>query len=363
MLIHLDETLHHQASRPFRMVGVSDHRFFDRYWFEALDPAGEVAVIAGLAFYKNMGTCDGFVSVQRHHWQHNLRLARPLTDDIDRTQLGPLEVTVIEPFRHLRLRLGSNDSGMALDLEWRSDFPPYAEAHHLDVEGARVTQDSTRYDQVGRWDGWVELDDERFEADDWWGVRDHSWGIRPGVGGFELPAERAEPRLWIWACFSTSEWVCQFQLREDGAGNRTYFDGQLDHRLDDGRASVRALDVSHDISFIAGTRAYDHARHRLILEDGRVLEVEAEPLGRAWAYRGTGYSNGYHDGRGLGAWRGDVVEHDVYDLSHPEDVLVDGSPAVAGHREQPVRLVVDGAASLGHLPVMTRGAIARYNLA
>ena len=117
------------------------------------------------------------------------------------------------------------------------------------------------------------------------------------------------------------------------------------------------------MSFIAGTRAYDHARHRLILEDGRVLEVEAEPLGRAWAYRGTGYSNGYHDGRGLGAWRGDVVEHDVYDLTHPEDVLVDGSPAVAGHREQPVRLVIDGAASLGHMPVMTRGAIARYNLA
>ena len=123
MLIHLDETLHHQASRPFRMVGISDHRFFDRYWFEALDPAGEVAVIAGLAFYKNMGTCDGFVSVQRHHRQHNLRLARPLAGDIDRTRLGPLEVTVLEPFRHLRLRLGSNDSGIALDLEWRSELP------------------------------------------------------------------------------------------------------------------------------------------------------------------------------------------------------------------------------------------------
>ena len=363
MLIGLDETLQHQASRPFRMVGASDHRFFDRYWFEGIDPSGELALIAGLGFYKNMGTCDGFVAMQHDRRQHNLRLARPLADDPDHTCLGPLEVTVVEPFRHLRVRLDANDHDMAFDLDWRSPFPPYVEAHHLDVHADRVTQDSTRYDQVGRWTGWLELGGQRWEANDWWGLRDHSWGVRPGVGGFEPRLGATDSSMfWIWCCLSTEEWVCQFQVREDGDGNRNYFDGQLDHRVDDGRPPVRAVDVTHDVSFIPDTRTYEYVRCTLTLEDGRVLEIEAEPLVRAWAYRGTGYGAGYDDGRGLGAWRGSVVEHDVYDLAHPEQVIVDGSSVAPGHREQPVRVWVDGVPAVGHMPVMTRGPIRRYGL-
>ena len=105
MLSHLDETLQHQGTRPFRTPAVSDHRFFDRYWFEALHPDGDVALITGLAFYKNLGTCDGFASIQRHRRQHNLRLARPLDDDPDHPRLGPLVVEVRRPFEELRVSL------------------------------------------------------------------------------------------------------------------------------------------------------------------------------------------------------------------------------------------------------------------
>ena len=107
--------------------------------------------------------------------------------------------------------------------------------------------------------------------------------------------------------------------------------------------------------FTPGTRRYEHARFRLTLDDGRVLDIEAEPLGRAWAYLGTGYDGGYLDGKGLGAQRGEVLEHDIYDLSDVERATVDGVDHPTGHREQPARVVVDGYETIGHVPVMPRG--------
>jgi hypothetical protein len=363
MLIGLDETLHHQSSRSFASVGVSDHRFFDRYWFGGVHPDGELALITGLGFYKNMGTCDGFAAIQRRRRQHNIRLARPLAEDLGRTGVGPLDFTVIESFKHLHAALAPSESGLAFELDFRSNFPAYAEAHHFQVHHERVTQDSTRYDQVGTWSGWLELEGEHVKVSEWWGARDHSWGVRPNVGGFEPPLNAtADPMLWMWACFSIDDFACQFQQREDGDGNRVYFDGQIDYPYDSGKPSERAVSVSHDIAFIPGTRTYEHVRYELTMAGGRLVVIEAEPLVRPWAYRGTGYGGGYHDGKALGAWRGSVLEHDVYDLENPESVLVDGKPHPSGHREQPVRIVVDGKPGFGHMPIMTRGAIARYGL-
>jgi hypothetical protein len=362
MLSHLDELLLHQASVPFRMAGVSDHRFFDRYWFEAIEPAGSAGLIAGLAFYKNMGTCDGFVSIQQDHRQHNLRVARPLGGDLG-ANAGPLSIEVVEPFRHLRVRLAPNPHEIEASLDWTSTWPAYTEEHHHVVVDGRTTTDSTRYDQVGRWSGWIAVDGTRHDVEDWWGVRDHSWGVRPGVGGFEPPAGATPSALLhCWACLSTASFTCQFQLQEDGDGNRLYFDGQLDWPVGHDRPAIRAVDVTHEISFVPGTRVYDRLRFGLRLADGRELAIDAQPLLRAWAYRGTGYNGGYNDGMGLGAWRGVVLEHDTYDLSDVEVVLLDGAPHPAGHREQPVRVTVNGEEGIGHVPVMTRGPLPSYGL-
>src|SRR4029079_15369710 len=102
--------------------------------------------------YKNLGTCDGYVSVREGFDQHNLRLARPLDPDPNTTTLGPLQISVVEPFRHLRMELAPNSSGLALGLDWYSEYAPYTEALHLDVVDERVTQDATRYHRVARAD-------------------------------------------------------------------------------------------------------------------------------------------------------------------------------------------------------------------
>ncbi len=96
MLTKLDEILRHQLPTTFDHVGTSDPRFYDRYWFCAYDPAGELALITGMGLYANMNVMDGFVSLMtpkdgssehagRAADQHNFRFSRILRPGIDET--------------------------------------------------------------------------------------------------------------------------------------------------------------------------------------------------------------------------------------------------------------------------------------
>jgi hypothetical protein len=60
--------------------------------------------------------------------------------------------------------------------------------------------------------------------------------------------------------------------------------------------------------------------------------------------------------------RGDLIEHDVVDLTVPGKVTRKGEPYFPGHREQPARVTINGRSGYGHLPVMSSGRIERYGL-
>jgi len=358
----MDEQLNHQTSQPFRVPGTTDHRFYDRHWFEAVSPDGELMMLAGLGTYKNMGVADGFVVVQRDRKQTNVRVSRMLGNDM-RAAVGPLTIDIVEPFEQLKVVLSPGDYPLAVELEWNSAYPPYLEAPHQVFAEARVVQDTNRYDQIGSWTGWLEFDGQRYEAGEWWGVRDHSWGVRPDVGGFE-PANgrRREPMLWLWAFATTDELAVHFQLREDQHGGVKHFDGEVFFPEADDRAPVRISRVEHHIEFIPGTRDWSRLCYDLFLVDGTQLTMEAEALQSAWAYRGTGYENGYEDSKGVGVVRGDLVETDVLDLSLPGKVTRGGESYFPGHREQAARVQINGCSGFGHLPVMSSGRIERYDL-
>lgn len=358
----LDEHLNHQTSRPFRVAGTSDHRFYDRHWFEVLAPDGSLALIAGMGIFKNQGVADGFVSVQRERMQHNVRVSRPLDDRVE-PQVGPLAVEVVDPFERLRVTLEPGAYPVACDLTWVSRFPARLEAPHLDLVDGRIVTDLSRYDQAGSWTGWIDLNGERYDVTDWWGIRDHSWGVRPDIGGYEPRlGHRKESKLWLWAYVTTDALECHVQSREDGHGRRLFLDGHVTRLDGHDPQPLEVVGLEHDITFIDGTRDWSALCYVLTVEDGSEVVILAEPLQSAWAYRGTGYEGGYDDGRGVGVPRGDLVEHDVLDLTVPGRVTRLGEPFHPGHREQPARITVDGKTGLGHMPVMSSGRIDRYLL-
>ncbi|MGH2727298.1 MAG: hypothetical protein ACRDKS_10025 [Actinomycetota bacterium] len=360
MLTGLDEALLHQAPLPFSATTASDHRFYDRCWVAAYNPLGGTALNMGLGVYKNMNVADGFVCCVHDRKQRNVRVSRQLRPAIDEPCVGPLRYEVLEPYRHVRVEL-EETGGLACRLDWRGLFEPIVEDRAVTEINGRIAADVQRYDQVGRVDGWIKFGEERVLVEQWFGARDHSWGVRGGVGGFEPPngtSPYATGLLVTWLLFATDDLTGYAQLTRDGTGRVVFRDGLLRWRDERGDRSVAEID--QDIEFPQDSRFYRRATLRLVDSEGESHNVACERLTEPIVMRGAGYDNGYADGRGLGVHRGShLIEHDEYDLSiEGRPRLVSDGVLVAGlQREQPVSVMFDGSAGTGDFTVLTLGAL------
>jgi len=366
MLSPLDETLLHQVAETFDNTPVSDHRFFDRTWIGMHSPDGALAVMSSFGVYKNNNVMDGYLCIQENaERQYNHRFSRRLRPNIDGMSLGPLSVEILEPFKRLRLRLKPGSYAGSCDIEWVAALPPHEEPKHRTSTNGRVVTDHIRFDQLANCSGWIEIDGRRTEFENWFGARDHSWGVRPGVGGFETTnddpgAEGGLMAVYCW--WLTEEAGGLLQLQEDGQGNRRYLDGFISYRGVPEKSGLQVVDIKHDFEIIPGTRLFQRGRIVATTADGQRFEIEAENVGRPWLYKGSGYDNGYNDEKGLGVWRGDwLEEYDVYDISDVEAcVLPDGRVIRPRHREQLAKVTVNGKPGFAHLPFISMGHVERY---
>jgi len=366
VITNLDESLLHQGIATFDHALVSDHRFYDRTVFVVQSPDGELDLITSVGLYKNNNVMDGFAMLQRgSSRQFNHRYSRTLAPDYDGMVLGPMSIEVLEPLRRHRLRLAPGTYPASYDIRWTAVLPPYEEAHHLKRVDGRIVRDVIRFNQFASASGWIELEGVRTEFSDWFAWRDHSWGVRPGIGGYEpfTGSTETDPgHLGIYLWWLTETEGGFFTVQEDGDGRRLYLDGHIDSRL--GEPSLGVIDVAHDYKLVPGTRMYSRGRLELTISDGTRREVDIQPVGRAWAYKGSGYDHGYNDERGLGVWRAKwLEEYDNYDVTHPEAVgLPDGRVVRPVHREQFARVTVNGAPGFAHAPFISTGPNKRYRM-
>lgn len=369
MLTPLDDTLWHQLATTFDHVGTSDPRFFDRYWFAAYAPDGNGALQVTMGVYRNMNVVDGGVVVIRDGRQHNLRVSRSIGER-NESVCGPLRIDIVQPLQSFRITVTNESGETAGEILWQGIAPPEEEAPHFKRQRGRVVEDYQRFNQIGRATGWIMADDDRMEIDGWWACRDHSWGVRPRIGIAEPrtgPADTLDKRGFTMAfLFFSTEMLAGtllFMLRE---GEPAYTSGTI-RNLDAGDAleisEIGLRPVLHE-----GTRRFIDVSLDGRLEDGSNFALRNRALGPAVAMQGLGYSGGYADGKGLGAWRGEaVVERDIWDVSDPAEIAYpDGSRNRHWHRIQPVGVeaTLDGAASNGQgsMTLILSGSIASLGL-
>jgi hypothetical protein len=381
MLTALDEALLHQVPLTFEQAGSSDHRFFDRIIIGCFHPDGEAAFILGMGVYKNMNVIDGFVMAQSHsRRQYNVRFSkalRPLAFG-NSTRVGPLTFNPLEPFRHIRVSLDEGDYPISLQAEFRNVLPPRLEAPHTGRLDGRLHTDYLRYHQLGEARGWLCIDGERFDIEQWFAWRDHSWGIRPFVGGFEpmtgtrtaggLPSalrSGSKDIIVMHAGFWNGTEGGGIQFIEDGGARRLYSDGSVGRPDDPMRSELTIANIDHDLRFHPGTRVLDRATFVLQLGNSEQWRVEAQSVGRPWVHRGGGYDGGFFDGKGHGVWRSNdlLIEQDVYDVSDMEAVVMsDGCVCRPTHREQFARASVNGVGGFAYIPCIVVGAHPRYDI-
>lgn len=365
-LTGLDDTLFHQSADPMAYTHISDHRFFDRSVYGINAPDHSVHLLTSIGVYKNMDVLDGFVMAQvGRETQYNQRYSRRLSNDYDRAGLGPLQYDVIEPMKRHRIWLAEGDHPVSFDMEWTAVLPAHLEAHHNVRHHGRLIRDYSRFDQFARVNGWINIAGQRHEVKDWFSWRDHAWGVRPGVGGYEpntggLDTDDGYLAIYFW--FLTEDFGGFIQTQENGEGKMRYLNGVIQSRT--GGPDRRVTHVEHDIEFEPGTRVYRKLKLRFTTDDGKQWEGEADPLGRGWVFKGSGYNNGYNDERGLGFFRGEELEEiDSYGITHPEDVVFpNGSVSRPLHREQFAKVVVAGKPGQAHCVVQSTGTHKRYGL-
>lgn len=352
MLTALDDTLWHQLPTTFDHVWTSDPRFFDRYWFAIYSGDGRIAIQITMGAYRNMNVLDAGAVMIVDGKQYNLRVSRSLNGSVE-TICGPIRITPIEALQTLDIAIEPSEGVLHGRIRWDGVEPAHEEHPHYTRLQSRTVEDYRRFDQIGVASGYLEVDGQRVEIDKWWSCRDHSWGVRRGMGvpepvtGPKLPlSEKGHVMAFLF--FSTT--AMSGSLLFSGRGD--------DMPYTTGVLTLRETETVHDVTYIAlevdlheGTRRFRRAAVVAQLEGAGELRLELDAQGASIAMQGLGYSGGFNDGRGLGAWRGETqLETDVWDVSHPAKVIYpDGTEKVHWHRIQPVSIAasLNGETSQG----------------
>ncbi len=310
-----DEYFNHQTSHPHMMVGSSDPNWRERYWVCVQDRERDDFVLTfGFGKYPNRDVMEAYAIVNLGDRQWNLRVSREIADTSHEIAAGPLSAEVIEPLDTLRFRLEPNASQIAFDLTWKAKMPAMLEGHHFEVNRSRVTHDLTRYVQLGRVEGWVQVGPSRLTLsfDNGWAERDHSWGIRPMASAPGEPP--AAPPDWNFLAFCPIQmetFGIHIYLFERQHGDPTHLSACISFRDGSEEASIRGVDHDFDWDFDTPVRTLKSGSITLHFFGHRPSMTIAIKGRRPRVFlRGAGF------GLDQGRWRGESsFDHEQWDLS------------------------------------------------
>lgn len=314
MITHFDDYCIHQTPQPVAQPGPSDRNFYDRYWFNGFDSEGTYIFEIGLGLYPNRHVMDGHFSVTVGDHQWAFHSSRRAPKERSETVIGPLQLSVIQPLRQLRVTLAPNEHGIECDLTFTAASVPHEEPQNVLFDDGHLIMHNSRFTQIGYWEGHFTIDGQRYAVQRAYGTRDRSWGVRP-VGepqGGAPGLMNSEPGVyWVWNPINFGDVCTQFGTFEDRDGRPTQVSADLLPLYDDpaeiptleepGLVAMR--DIQHAITWHAGTRRAAGMTLSMQDAEGRSYELSMEPI-LLFQMLGIGYNHGEW---GHGCWQGELV--------------------------------------------------------
>lgn len=280
----LDENFAHQIPEPFPHTVVHHHDWRESLFFHLhpRDRPGDVVILT-LAHFPARGEMDSLQLGRVDNQSIFARHLRSVNDDQNNFCVGPVSVQVEEPLKRVQLRvLESSDSSISMDIVFTARTMPYQLRRGTMKCGHEIVWDQSHMFQSGTYNGTYVHQGVTFEVNNWWGQRDHSWGIRT----------HSRCPLWMWLAVQLPEGMLGVWNWEYPNGARVYTDGCFAPA--DGSEPIPVIDFRHDLHWrnelgaevsyqqfgddvhgLAGTVMFT-------LQGGRKISVEAE--GR-WAQR------------------------------------------------------------------------------
>lgn len=310
-----DEGFCHQIIDTFAVVGQSDPGWTEKVCAMAAAKDGSLQLGFGLGKYNNRNVMDAYAGVSRGVEQITVRSSRQLAPEVSHTVIGPIRYEVVEPLRSVRFVLEPNDcQPISFDWLFESIAPPLMEERTHIRTANRVSAELIRYHQIGVGSGWVVVDGVRTEMtpDTWVSTRDHSWGVRYGIG---TPVTDGQPTATLdhgtyhfaWSpvaleCPDGSRYgiFLNFGIMDrPGFSQKSVF-GAVEHP--DGRVE-RIVDIVPDLRYHPVNRRLQGGRVTCTMADGTTRDLTIEVVSDTGFHLGTGLYFGF-DGHHHGEWRG-----------------------------------------------------------
>ena len=234
-----DELFLHQIPEPFPNV-VTHHDHWRESYFFILHPratGGDVLALA-MAHYPRREDMDalelGRIDGQRIFSHH----VRPYGNDPHTTVVGPIAVTIVEPYKTVRLTADAAAAPVGLDLTFKARTQAYGLRRGTMKAGHEIIWDQSHMFQSGTYTGTYTYAGKTYAVDDWWGQRDHSWGIR----------DHGRCPLWMWVAIQLPDGMLGVWHWEYADGARVFSDGCF--AAVDASEPVPVIDFRHDLHWI-----------------------------------------------------------------------------------------------------------------
>ena len=360
-LLGADEGLNHQIVDTFATLSQTDLAWTEKIWASIARIDGSLQLDLGLGKYQNRGIIDGFAGVSRGREQWTVRGSRELRSSPEQLGVGPIQMEIVEPLRQMRFRLEPNDvQPISFDVVLSGVTPPFFEERNLvrNRRTGRIDVDVIRYHQGGWASGTVTVDGETHEIrpDEWFGFRDHSWGVRQAIGSPPddlIPSPEAPAGIR-----GGMKWSPSFFQRPDGTYYETAIfvvEGPWEYSsayINDADGSQTAVrSVAPRIHYDTRTRFVRGGELVMTMESGddRVIEVEA--LGESGFFLKTG-GYGSWKGHKHGSWKGPLH----VDGEYIADCWSDESLRSLGQfRDTPIRVREGDAVGYGIMESLIGG--------
>ncbi|MGH7896995.1 MAG: hypothetical protein ACREQQ_03535 [Candidatus Binatia bacterium] len=290
--------------------------WFDRFYLNVHSPAGGPTLAIGMGTYAEAGVVDGFSILVDGSSQRNFRVSREGTWTERRVEAGPLSAEVVEPLRRWRARLAENPSGLSFEIDFEGDLSPIGPLKMERVSRKTgAVLDMGHLVQVGRVSGRIVVDgvSRELSPDSWFGLRDRSWGVRPGAGN-EPPKEPPHPTAGRhdWVLGRVGERAVFYMLAGGGSRGPHLLGAAWATR----EGEEKLVSVERRLEWDDRGR-FRGAVAKLATGGGKTVELRASAPAATIYLRGGGYGGwqGFAHGKPRGAL---VTECDRWQTIEPE---------------------------------------------
>jgi hypothetical protein len=272
----MDEFFVHQIPEPLPNVATHHDHWRESLFFVCHPPdeLGDIVILTMAHFPKRevvdaiqMGRIGGTGVGGYYH--------RPYDGDPHTLEVGPIKIDIVEPYKRVRLSAGEG-AAVGVDLTFTARTREYGLRRGTMRAGHEIIWDQSHMVQPGTYNGTYTHNGQTYHVENWWGQRDHSWGIR----------DHARCPLWIWPAFQLPGGMFGGWHWEYPNGARVFTD--MCFAPSDSSDPIPVVDFAHDVEFTGdddkpvefGKHGEDvrGVRGQVVFElaDGRDIRVDLE---------------------------------------------------------------------------------------